>query len=184
MHLKQRLGWYNVLALPWLCCIHPDSIQMHTHTSCASAICPLIISTSRGSLMTVRRHLFRVLSHRLGGPLQSSRSCFDDREDLHFTPRHKTVPRLSFLPARLNGLEWKGCLSYGLCLGQKKNKNAIQLRHVTDVKEDCLARMCGEFKGDWPGKRLLCAQVCLFSGCSCNAYVCVCVCTCYSSNLH
>lgn len=98
--------------------------------------------------MAARRLLFRVVPQSRRDLLQPSRSCFDDPEDLHLTPRRKTAPRLSFLPPRLYDLEWKGCLSYGLCLGHKKNKNVIQPQHVRDVKEDCLPRMCGEFRGD------------------------------------
>lgn len=58
----------------------------------------------------------------------------------------KTVARLSFPPPCLYNLEGKGWLSYGFCLGQKKNKNAIRPCCVKDVKEDCLLHMCGEFK--------------------------------------
>ncbi len=98
--------------------------------------------------MIAWRLLFKVGPQSHGGLLQRSRPCFDDPEDLHSTPRRKTATRLSFLPPHLYDVEWKGWLSYGLCLGQEKNKNAIQPQHVRDVKEDCLPRMCGEFRGD------------------------------------
>lgn len=98
-------------------------------------------------------------------PSSAQPPCFDDPEDLHPTPCRKTATRLSFLPPHLYDPKWKGCLSYGLCLGQKKNKNAIQPRHVRDVKEDCLPRMCGEFRGGCPGKTRLCAQACACEQC-------------------
>ena len=103
-----------------------------------------------------------------GGRLQPGRPCFDDPEDLHPIPLHKTATCLSFLPPRLYDLEWKGCLSYVLCLGQKENKNAIQPHHVRDVKEDCLPRMCGEFRGGLTREEV---------------HQCVCVCVCVSSCL-
>lgn len=49
------------------------------------------------------------------------------KQDLHFTPSHKTVPRR---PALMVCVKWKGCLTYELCLGRNKNKNAIQPRSV------------------------------------------------------
>lgn len=106
--------------------------------------------------------LFGVVPQSRVGLRQPSRPCFHDLEDLHPTHRRKTAIRLSFPPPRLYDLEWKGCLSYGLCLGQTKNKNAIQPRCVRDVKEDCLLRMCGEFRGSRLGNEVD-ASVCVFA---------------------
>ncbi|KAG7479835.1 hypothetical protein JOB18_036292 [Solea senegalensis] len=90
------------------------------------------------------------------GLLQTSRCRFDEPQDLHPTPRSKTAARLSFPPPGLYDLECV-CgggvgLSYRLCFGQKKNKNATQLRDVEDAEDvedvewHSPPQICGEFR--------------------------------------
>lgn len=45
-----------------------------------------------------------------------------------------------------------GWMSYGLCVGQKKNKNAVLPQHFRDDDDDWLAHICGGFRG-WGGQK-------------------------------
>lgn len=80
----------------------------------------------------------------------------------HFTIKQQLVFYL--VQPAITVWSWKGRLSYELCLGQKKSRNAIEPHCVRDVKEDYMCRRCGEFRAAWPGTEMVRPVMCVFVG--------------------